>query len=314
VRFFSSWFLHLLLQPLDLMIHQKRYGVSHYLRQMDNFTIFGSNKRKLKKAAGGHSGVACRGRAETEGELADLPHGLYAKGDQSPRGPAGEEAAAPASKAPIRAGIPFRAWIYDPPKAQPVSAQTGATHLLSQKRPELGHLIQEGLRFDLTTGATAKMQQSANIRTALPTENQVRPEKKSSEGNVGGCNDYTRPIRRHERSGTMKVQGMTDPGRFTVEEIPGTGRSLVRLFQNAAPVHTEDFEGFEYDEYHVEVQTWPGLAKSVQDNYEEYLKKGKDNEVDRSNAALFQAQTDTDAMVVDQEFRITMFEIGLTGL
>ena len=112
----------------------------------------------------------------------------------------------------------------------------------------------------------------------------------------------------------MKVQGMTDPGRFTVEEIPGTGRSLVRLFQNAAPVHTEDFEGFEYDEYHVEVQTWPGLAKSVQDNYDEFLKKGMDNEVDRSNAALFQAQTDTDAMVVDQEFHITMLEIGLTGL
>lgn len=47
--FFSSWFLHLLLQPLDLMVHQKQYGVSHYLRQMDNFTIFGSNKRKLRK-------------------------------------------------------------------------------------------------------------------------------------------------------------------------------------------------------------------------------------------------------------------------
>lgn len=26
-----------------------QYGVSHYLRQMDNFTIFGSNKRKLRK-------------------------------------------------------------------------------------------------------------------------------------------------------------------------------------------------------------------------------------------------------------------------
>ena len=47
--FFSAWFLHLTLQPLDLMIHQKQYGVSHYLRQMDNFTIFGSNKRKLRK-------------------------------------------------------------------------------------------------------------------------------------------------------------------------------------------------------------------------------------------------------------------------
>lgn len=47
--FFSAWFLHLTLQPLDLMIHQKQYGVSHYVRQMDNFTIFGSNKRKLRR-------------------------------------------------------------------------------------------------------------------------------------------------------------------------------------------------------------------------------------------------------------------------
>lgn len=47
--FFSAWFLHLTLQPLDLMIHDRKYGVSHYLRQMDNFTIFGSSKRKLRK-------------------------------------------------------------------------------------------------------------------------------------------------------------------------------------------------------------------------------------------------------------------------
>ena len=47
--FFSAWFLHLTLAPLDLMIHQKEYGVSHYLRQMDNFTIFASSKRKLRK-------------------------------------------------------------------------------------------------------------------------------------------------------------------------------------------------------------------------------------------------------------------------
>ena len=47
--FFSAWFLHLTLQPLDLMIHDKKYGVSHSIRQMDNFTIFSSNKRKLRK-------------------------------------------------------------------------------------------------------------------------------------------------------------------------------------------------------------------------------------------------------------------------
>lgn len=47
--FFSAWFLHLTIAPLDLMIHQKEYGVTHYLRQMDNFTIFGTSKRKLRR-------------------------------------------------------------------------------------------------------------------------------------------------------------------------------------------------------------------------------------------------------------------------
>ena len=34
----------------------------------------------------------------------------------------------------------------------------------------------------------------------------------------------------------MKVHGMVDPGSFTVEQIPGTNRSLVRLFQNVEPL------------------------------------------------------------------------------
>lgn len=88
----------------------------------------------------------------------------------------------------------------------------------------------------------------------------------------------------------MKVQGMVNPGRFTVEKIPGTNRSLVWLFQNVTPVQTEDFTGFEYDEYHMEVETWDGVAKNVQDNYDEFLKKGMDNEVDRSNEALSRSQ------------------------
>lgn len=112
----------------------------------------------------------------------------------------------------------------------------------------------------------------------------------------------------------MKVQGMVNPGSFTVEQIPGTKRSLVRLFQNVTPVETEEFTGFEYDEYHVEVETWDGIVKNVQDNYDEFLKKGMDNEIDRSNSALYRAQVDTDAMNVDQEFRLTLLELGLTDL
>ena len=112
----------------------------------------------------------------------------------------------------------------------------------------------------------------------------------------------------------MKVQGMVDPGKFTVEQIPGTNRSLVRLFQNVKPAETEEFTGYEYDEYHVEVETWDGIVRNVRDNYEEFLQKGKDNEIDRSNSALYRAQVDTDAMNVDQEFRLTLLELGLTDL
>ena len=88
----------------------------------------------------------------------------------------------------------------------------------------------------------------------------------------------------------MKVQGMVNPGSFTVEQIPGTKRSLVRLFQNVTPVETEEFTGFEYDEYHVEVETWDGIVKNVQDNYDEFLQKGKDNEIDRSNRSGYLRQ------------------------
>ena len=119
----------------------------------------------------------------------------------------------------------------------------------------------------------------------------------------------------------MKVQGMKHPGRFTVERIPGTKKSLVRLFQNVAPVETEAFSGYEYDEYHVEVETWDGIAANVSENYEVFLQKGMDSEIDKSNEALYRAQTesnvairDQDAMNVDQEYRLTLLELGLTDI
>lgn len=119
----------------------------------------------------------------------------------------------------------------------------------------------------------------------------------------------------------MKVHGMVNPGSFAVEQIPGTNRSLVRLFQNVTPFQKDGFDGFEYDEYHVEVETWDGVAQNVQDNYDEFLKKGMDNELDRSNDALFRAQVETDsavrdmdAMNIDQEYRLTLMELGLADI
>ena len=49
----------------------------------------------------------------------------------------------------------------------------------------------------------------------------------------------------------MKVQGMVDPGRFTVEQIPGTSKSLVRLFENVEPFSDEKFEGFQLSLIHI---------------------------------------------------------------
>ena len=73
----------------------------------------------------------------------------------------------------------------------------------------------------------------------------------------------------------MKVQGMVNPGSFTVEEIPGTKRSLVRLYQNVEACKIskdaedkDSLDGFQYDEYCVEVESWPGLAASVRENYD----------------------------------------------
>ena len=44
----SQWFANTVLQPLDHMIRQSGL-CSHYVRYMDNLTIFGPNKRKLRR-------------------------------------------------------------------------------------------------------------------------------------------------------------------------------------------------------------------------------------------------------------------------
>lgn len=43
----SQWFANIVLQPLDALI--RRCGVSHYVRHMDNFTIFSNSKKTIVK-------------------------------------------------------------------------------------------------------------------------------------------------------------------------------------------------------------------------------------------------------------------------
>ena len=45
----SQWFANTTLQPLDHLIREGGFEVKHYIRNMDNITVFASSKRKLRK-------------------------------------------------------------------------------------------------------------------------------------------------------------------------------------------------------------------------------------------------------------------------
>lgn len=45
----SQWFANVILQPLDHAIREMGFGIKRFLRYMDNFTLYASSKRKLKK-------------------------------------------------------------------------------------------------------------------------------------------------------------------------------------------------------------------------------------------------------------------------
>ena len=45
----SQWFANTTLQPLDHMIREGGFEAKHYIRNMDNITVFSSSKRKLRK-------------------------------------------------------------------------------------------------------------------------------------------------------------------------------------------------------------------------------------------------------------------------
>lgn len=79
-------------------------------------------------------------------------------------------------------------------------------------------------------------------------------------------------------------------------------------------------KGWEYDEYRLEMPLYDGLALDVAAAYDSYLAQARaeeesKNEFERmanSVASLQAAQSDTDSMVVEQEYRITMLELGVS--
>lgn len=122
----------------------------------------------------------------------------------------------------------------------------------------------------------------------------------------------------------MKVKGDNAPsGAFEVEPHPQKpGIAVVRFFENAQPFEVKSGDlttkGWEYDEYRLEMPLYDGLTLDVAAAYDSYLAQAKaeersKNELERmagSVASLQAAQSDTDSMVVEQEYRVSLLELN----
>lgn len=124
----------------------------------------------------------------------------------------------------------------------------------------------------------------------------------------------------------MKVKGDNAPsGAFEVEPHPQKpGIAVVRFFENAQPFEEKSGDlttkGWEYDEYRLEMPLYDGLTLDVAAAYDSYLAQAKAEEESKTElermassvASLQAAQSDTDSMVVEQEYRVSLLELNAT--
>ena len=90
----------------------------------------------------------------------------------------------------------------------------------------------------------------------------------------------------------MRVRGDLQPNSaFTLEDMPKRpGYVLVRFFENAKPFEDHQGEltikGYEYDEYHLEMEDTGGLESDVLNNYAALLAQAKALEAPESGGDL----------------------------
>lgn len=115
----------------------------------------------------------------------------------------------------------------------------------------------------------------------------------------------------------MKVTASVKPKMpCTAEPHPQKpGMALVRLFANVEPyeksVDGASVTGWTYNEYQLIVPWYPNLEKDVVAAYGSWLTSAKAAEDEKNQLSLLlAAQSDTDSMVVDQEYRLTLLELS----
>lgn len=105
----------------------------------------------------------------------------------------------------------------------------------------------------------------------------------------------------------MRVRGDKQPSNaFTLEEQPNhPGFVLARFFENAKPfTETKNgltTSGYQYDEYHLELQDRPGLDGDVLDQFNAYLNEAKLQEAEEK-------------VIPDLKAQVTQLEVEKTAL
>lgn len=95
-----------------------------------------------------------------------------------------------------------------------------------------------------------------------------------------------------------------------MERIPKKlGKSLVRFFQNIKQVTGEASTGWEWDEYHLEVNTYGGLSEDVAANVAQLMAQAKAAE-DEQNA-IPDLQSGQSQLRSDIEYISMMTEVDL---
>ena len=106
----------------------------------------------------------------------------------------------------------------------------------------------------------------------------------------------------------MKVRGETAPvTAFTLEAIPKKpGKCLIRFYENA---EAYEENGWEWDEYHLEMPAYPGLENDVEANYEMLMRQAK--AVEEQNNAIPMLQNEQAQTRADIEYIAMMMEVDL---
>lgn len=94
--------------------------------------------------------------------------------------------------------------------------------------------------------------------------------------------------------------------------------AIVRLFANPAEYEESQngmtAKGWEYEEYWLEVPFYDGIEGDVEAAYGNWLTQARAAEDAKDPLAkLMEAQDNTDALVVDQAYRLALLELNATN-